>query len=88
MITKLLVGRIGVMGFLLPLIGWPATVAAQAAATARLVVYRPYAFTGLPMPFLLWQDSYALCRLRNGRSVTATVPAGIVTLRSHVVGLL
>jgi hypothetical protein len=83
--TKQWVGWAAV-GTLLALIGGPA--AGQVAPTARLVVYRPYQFTGLPMDFMLLQDSRELCRLRNGRYVTTTVPAGVVTLRSHVVGVL
>jgi hypothetical protein len=83
--TKQWVGRVGALGLFV----WPAPPAsAQAATTARLVVYRPYEFTGLPMVFLLWQDEQELCRLRNGRYITTTVPAGMVTLRSHVVGFL
>lgn len=67
------------------LFGTASPATAQAGPTACLVVYRPYAFTGLPMNFLLWQDRQALCRLRNSHYVTTTVPVGLVTLRSRVV---
>lgn len=80
------VGGIGVLGLPFALIGSPTAATVQAAPTARLVVYRPYEFTGLPLDFLLFQDRRELCRLRNGRYVTCPVPAGMITLRSHVVG--
>jgi hypothetical protein len=82
-----------VLGLSLLWNGWlltaaKAQTAGQEAATARVVVYRPYKFTGLPMQYALLQDSLELGRLRNGRYLTSTVPAGMVTLRSHVVGIL
>ena len=82
-------GYSGALVLLLVYSSWPTTPAiAQTAATAQVVVYRPYEFTGLPMYFALFSDRQPLARLRNGRYVSCTVPAGMVTLRSHVVGFL
>ncbi|UOQ67119.1 hypothetical protein [Hymenobacter volaticus] len=62
------------------------SAAAQPAATATVVVYRPNKLFSWNVNYDFFNDTRALCRLGKGRYMITTVPAGMVTLRSHISG--
>jgi len=68
-----------------PIFLLPNVVLAQ-AATAKVVLYRPSKLFSFGINYGIYHEGQELCRLSNRRYLVTTVPAGIVTLRSHVVG--
>ncbi|WP_375437360.1 hypothetical protein [uncultured Hymenobacter sp.] len=62
------------------------SAAAQSVATATIVVYRPNKLFSWNVNYDFFNDTRELCRLGKGRYMITTVPAGMVTLRSHISG--
>jgi len=62
------------------------SVTAQSAATATVVVYRPNKLFSWNVNYDFFNETRELCRLGKGRYMITTVPAGMVTLRSHISG--
>ncbi|UOG75847.1 hypothetical protein MTX78_04425 [Hymenobacter tibetensis] len=81
--TKLLHCFVAVLGIVLLS---ATSTTAQSAATATVVVYRPNKLFSWNVNYDFFNDTRELCRLGKGRYMITTVPAGMVTLRSHVSG--
>jgi hypothetical protein len=63
-----------------------ASALAQSPAVATVVLYRPFKVFGIGINYGIYHEGQEVCRLSNRRYLVMTVPTGMVTLRSHVVG--
>ncbi|MBO0357460.1 hypothetical protein J0X19_05850 [Hymenobacter sp. BT186] len=57
------------------------------AATAKVVMYRPFKLFGWGVNYGIYHEGQGVCGLSNRRYLVMTVPTGSVVLRSHIMGL-